>query len=123
VSETVEMERYCLNCKEETVHVLHYADGLLKEGRCTRCGSVFSNKLKLMEVYGENLMKRMLSKPLRLAEELREHPAETLMGLPGRAIRKPFKEAARIADLLESEESEAADDGDAEEESEGAGES
>jgi len=121
VSETVEMERYCLTCREETVHVLHYADGLLKEGRCTRCNEVFSNKMKLVEVYGENLMKRVLSKPLRLAEELKEDPAGTLMGFPGRALRKPFKEASRIAELLESEETEE-DDAD-KEESGGASES
>jgi hypothetical protein len=121
VSETIEMERYCLTCKEETVHVLHYADGLLKEGRCTRCDEVFSNKMKLIEVYGEKLMKRVLSKPLRLAEELKEDPAGTLMGLPGRALRKPFKEASRIAELLESEEAEEDDGGD--DESGGASES
>ena len=107
MSETVETERYCLTCRDETLHVLHYADGFLKEGRCTRCDSVFNNKLKLIEVYGENLMKRVLSKPLRLAEEFKESPAGTLLGLPGRALRKPFKEASRIAELLESEEDEA----------------
>ena len=123
MSETVEMERYCLTCREETVHVLHYADGLLKEGRCTKCDEVFSNKVKLIEVYGENLMKRVLSKPLRLAEELKEDPTGTLMGLPGRAIRKPFREASRIAELLESEESEAEDDEADGEESGGASES
>jgi hypothetical protein len=68
--------------------------------------------MKLIEVYGENLMKRVLSKPLRLAEELKEDPAGTLMALPGRAIRKPFKEASRIAELLESEEEEEDDDAD-----------
>ena len=120
MSDTVEMERYCLTCREETLHVLHYADGLLKEGRCTRCDSVFNNKRKLIEVYGENLMKRVLTKPLRLAEELQEHPKETLLGLPGRAIRKPFKEVARLAELLESEEGEEEPD---EEESGGAEES
>ena len=106
MSETVEMKRYCLTCRNETLHVLHYTDELLKEGRCTICNSVFNNKRKLIEIYGENLMKRVLSKPLRLAEELHEHPKETLLGLPGRAIRKPFKEVSRLAELLESEESE-----------------
>ena len=106
MSDTVEMERFCLKCKEETIHVLHYTDGLLKEGRCTSCGSSFRNRMKLLEVYGEQLMKRVLSKPMRLATELREHPKETLLGLPGRVIRKPFKEASKIAHLLEKEEKE-----------------
>ncbi len=105
MSETVETERFCLDCKKETIHVLHYADNLLTEGRCTECGSVFRNNVKLLEVYGERLMKRVLTKPLRLAAELKEKPAETILGLPGRAIKKPFKEASRIAHLLEHEES------------------
>ena len=86
MSETVETGRFCLDCKEETLHVLHYTDGLLKEGRCTKCGRVFRNKIKLLEVYGEKLMERVLTKPLRLAAEIKEKPAETILGLPGRAI-------------------------------------
>ncbi len=104
MSEAVETGRFCLDCKEETVHILHYADDLLKEGRCTKCGRVFRNRIKLLEVYGEKLMERVLTKPLRLAAEIKEKPAETILGLPGRAIRKPFKEAHRLADLLEEEE-------------------
>ena len=110
MSETVETGRFCLDCKEETLHVLHYTDGLLKEGRCTKCGRVFRNKIKLLEVYGEKLMERVLTKPLRLAAEIKEKPAETILGLPGRAIRKPFKEAHRLADLLEEEEADKADE-------------
>ncbi len=108
MSETVETERFCLNCKEETIHVLHYADDLLKEGRCTKCGRVFRNRVRLLEVYGEKLMERVLTKPLRLAAEIKEKPAETILGLPSRAIKKPFKEARRLADLLEGEEADKA---------------
>lgn len=105
MSGTVEAERFCLECKKETTHVLHYVDDLLTEGRCTECESVFHNNVKLLEIYGERLMKRVLTKPLRLASELKEHPTETILGLPGRVIKKPFKEASRIAHLLEREES------------------
>ncbi len=108
MSKTVETGRFCLDCKEETVHVLHYAHDLLKEGRCTKCGRVFRNRMKLLEVYGEKLMERVLTKPLRLAAEIKEKPAETILGLAGRAIRKPFKEAHRLADLLEDEEADKA---------------
>ncbi len=104
MSDTMEMERFCLKCQEETLHILHYSNGLLKEGRCTNCGSIFRNRVKLLEVYGEQFMKRVLTKPMRLAAELREHPKETILGLPGRVIRKPFKEASKIAHLLEKEE-------------------
>lgn len=106
MSKRVEAEKYCLDCKEETTHVLHYVDDLLKEGRCTKCGSVFHNKMKLLEVYGERLMDRVLSKPLRLAAEIKENPTETILGLPKRAVKKPFEEMFRIVDLLEEEESE-----------------
>lgn len=110
MSETVETGRFCLDCKEETVHVLHYADDFLKEGRCTKCGHVFCNRIKLLEVYGEKLMERVLTKPLRLAAEIKEKPAETILGLPARAIKKPFKEASRLANLLEEEEADKADE-------------
>lgn len=104
MSKAVEAERFCLECREETMHVLRYANDLLKEGRCTKCGYVFRNRVKLLEVYGERLMERVLTKPLRLAAEIKENPTETILGLPGRALRKPFKEVSKLADLLEEEE-------------------
>lgn len=104
MSESIVMERYCLECREETEHILHYADGLLKEGRCTKCDSSFSNRVKLLEIYGEKFMERVLTKPLRVAEELLDDLTGTIRSLPERVIKKPFREASRLANILDHEE-------------------
>ncbi len=104
--EKLEVERLCIRCRKETVHHLVYVDGMLKEGTCTGCGRHFHNRTQLLEMYGEELLKRIATKPIRLAKELLEDPVDTIKHIPGRLLKKPFSEAKKLEEIIREEEKE-----------------
>ena len=98
--------RYCLNCREESEHVLIYLDHYLKAGRCTCCGEEFNNRENLLNVYLHDMFERILSKPFRVYQEVDVWPTPskrqitTYNQLIKRALGKPSREFQNLSQIL-----------------------
>jgi len=98
---------YCLHCAKETEHIISYAGDLLKSLRCQECGmEITLDRKQLLEEYATESIKRILTKPHRLTEEMRQDLAAFLASLPIRILTKPYRIAREIMDVLKEGEEE-----------------
>jgi len=60
--------------------------------QCEECGlEVSFDHVKLFALYGEDLVKRVLTKPLRLSEEYEKDLFAFVSSIPFRIITKPYR--------------------------------
>ncbi|MCS7241803.1 MAG: bh protein [Candidatus Caldatribacterium sp.] len=82
----------CLACQRETRHRILYQAGIVKSIVCEECGLGISlDRAKLVALYGEQLVERILTKPQRLTEEYRRDLVEFFSTIPFRIITKPYR--------------------------------
>ena len=98
---------YCLHCHTETPHTLTYAghplsgDSYLRKIKCEDCKTVIElDRIKILELYGKQVVKRVLTKPSRLTKEIRDDLTNFIKSLPIRIITKPYRTAKEILEIV-----------------------
>jgi ribosomal protein S27E len=82
---------YCVRCKEETEHTIVYLNQQISHIECNVCGRhIYINIDITHEVYDE-FLKRIISKPVRMTEDSKEHLSTFLLSLPSRIVSKPYR--------------------------------
>lgn len=90
----------CTACEEDSEHVVVYAGRFVSEIKCTRCGAV--TRLDVSEEYLPDLRQRIASKPARLLRRLRRDPGEIAISLPRRTLSKPKRMAEELRTVRRS---------------------
>jgi hypothetical protein len=92
----------CLSCQRETMHRVLYQGGIVRSIICQECGlEVGLDRAKLVALYGEQLIERILTKPQRLTEEYRRDLFEFFSTIPFRIITKPYRMLKEFESLCE----------------------
>lgn len=82
----------CLACQRETKHRVSYQGGIAKSITCQECGlEIGLDRAKLVALYGEQLVQRILTKPQRLTEEYQRDLVAFFSTIPFRIITKPYR--------------------------------
>ncbi len=92
---------YCIHCEKETLHELTYVGDELQKIKCLTCGmEMFFDKKKLLLVYSEDLVKRILTKPGRISKEAFGDLSEFLKTFPLRILTKPGRMVKEMKELF-----------------------
>jgi len=92
---------FCHSCDKETAHSVEYVSGILKRIKCEECGySLDISREKLLKYYTEEVISRFVSKPDRLTEEVRKDLSHFVFSLPFRLLSKPYRVAKELRDIL-----------------------
>jgi len=93
---------YCIHCEKDTLHELTYIADELEKAKCLECGmEIKFNKEQLLMVYSKDLVKRLLTKPKRVADEAFSDLSDFLRSFPVRVITKPRRMIKEVKDLLD----------------------
>lgn len=90
----------CPECEEQTLHQLHYADDVLHEITCTRCGRARYGHHHPIGGYLHELQRRIATKPRRMYGEISTVPARVCT-LPARIISKPARVVREFIEVLQ----------------------
>lgn len=94
-------ELFCIKCDKETVHEITYVGERLKSIRCSECGRTTTiDRKELVKYFTIDMIDRVISKPHRVTEELRNDLQHCIKTLPARIITKPFRTINEIRELL-----------------------
>jgi len=88
------MEAYlfCVNCEKDTPHEIEYKEGQISKIICHTCRiTVEINQEFVNKHFKEEFAKRVLSKPVRMTEEMEADLSGFLKSLPTRVISKPYR--------------------------------
>ena len=95
---------FCLHCNKDTSHIIIYKDRYLEDIKCSICGNeIRINREKLLETYTADFIDRLLTKPHRLTEEIKNNLSQFLKSIPIRILTKPYRMAKEIGDILHQE--------------------
>ena len=102
VDERYEVELYCARCHRATAHVVAPGTGKLSRVLCVVCGrAVAVDTLQFMEQYVDGVVRRLLAKPFEITTEFWRSPREFITSLPGRALTKPLRVAAELRTTMD----------------------
>lgn len=89
---TMEAYLYCVNCDRETLHEVEYRNDQIHKVTCSECGmSLQMDQHYINRHYKEEFVKRVMSKPVRMTQEMQEDLNSFLKSLPFRVITKPYR--------------------------------
>ncbi|HSV31248.1 MAG TPA: hypothetical protein VLH40_04395 [Atribacteraceae bacterium] len=92
----------CLRCQRETQHRITYSSGVVKTILCEECRlEIKIDPIKLLALYGEDLVKRVLTKPGRITEEYEKDFFTFFLNIPFRIATKPYRMFKEIRSLKE----------------------
>ena len=95
----------CLHCDRPTEHVITYVGDRLSSVTCRECGTSLSvDRQKLAERMAADAVERLLTKPKRITEEIRNDLAGFLASLPIRIVTKPYRLAREVIDAVTEED-------------------
>lgn len=95
--ETIETKLFCLHCQKEVPHEIHYFGVALSSIRCKECDTEIKlDRKRVLEVESLEFADRILTKPIRLTEELRKDLTHFLSTLPIRIATKPYRMAKEM---------------------------
>lgn len=81
---------YCIECGEETTHIIKYLGDRIRSVQCEKCKSkVELDRRELMTVFTEDFIDRVLTKPKRFTVELVKIIAPLIPFLPKRLMKEP----------------------------------
>lgn len=84
-----EADLTCSACGVEGPHELLYLSEHLRASRCTNCGKTHRFAGSIYAGYARDLVDRTSRFPYRFVRKTLGHPT-TVLGWPGKALRKPF---------------------------------
>lgn len=79
----------CMSCGQDAGHEVVYVGRFVTRIECSHCGAQTS--LDISEEYLPDLRDRISTKPRRLASRLRDHPLSAAVSMPGRLVSKPLR--------------------------------
>ena len=95
---------FCLQCNKDTSHIIIYKDRYLEDIKCSICGNEIKiNREKLLETYTADFIDRVLTKPHRITEEIKNDLSRFLKSIPIRIFTKPYRVAKEIGEMLHQE--------------------
>ena len=104
---TLKGKLYCLYRQKETSHTFTYAgnplfgESYLRKIRCEDCKTVIElDRIKILELYGKQIVKRLLTKPVRLTKEIRVDLTNFIKSLPIRIITKSYRTAKEVLEII-----------------------
>jgi len=98
--EEIKTSLTCLRCQKDTLHRVVYQGGMIRAIRCEECGlEVSFDQTKLLALYGEDLVKRVLTKPRRLTEEYERDLFTFFSSIPFRIVTKPYRMLRELESL------------------------
>lgn len=90
----------CTSCGQDAGHEVVYAGRFVTQIECSHCGARTS--LDVSEDYLPDLRERISSKPRRLASVFRDHPVSATTSMPGRLLSKPLRMLEELRTVLRS---------------------
>ncbi len=100
----IEVELFCTHCNEDTISEVVYYDSKIESIRCTSCGRILGLDYdKLLEHYKYDWVKRIITKPHRMTDELRKDLYDFIKHLPVRMLTKPKRIHEEVEKLRELE--------------------
>ncbi len=97
----IDTELFCLHCDKECAHTITYAGQYLSRVRCKECGTEIElDRTRIMENYATETLERILTKPIRVTEEMRKDLTAFLASVPIRIMTKPYRMAKEIMDVI-----------------------
>ncbi|WP_143008798.1 bh protein [Halanaerobium congolense] len=100
--EKVETYLHCVQCDEETEHVVIYLDDEIKSIKCKKCDRVSGiDKKELFELYTVETVEHILKEPLKLNEGIKEDGSKFLFSFSKRLLTKPYRVIKEVFELLE----------------------
>ena len=104
MSNKIKTELFCLHCDEETLHTITYSGKYLHKIRCGKCGTEVSlDRKRILETYTVDTIDRILTKPHRVTEEMREDLTTFITSLPIRILTKPIRLAKEFIDIVKED--------------------
>lgn len=79
----------CTVCEREAEHEVVYAGRFVTQIVCTHCGAV--TRLDVSQAYLPDLRDRITTKPRRLASVFRDRPVDSATSMPRRMLSKPLR--------------------------------
>ncbi|SFL56210.1 hypothetical protein SAMN04488054_102159 [Salibacterium qingdaonense] len=87
----MQADLYCIQCREETPHVIQYINEEISTITCRRCSRVVDIDIDIMNELYDEVYQRITTKPARLSKESREDLSHFFFSLPSRVISKPYR--------------------------------
>ena len=89
---TIDASLFCTGCNQETEHQIEYLNGKITSITCMACGSsVHMDHGSMSSYYKEEVINRLLTKPVRMTREMQNDLNGFLKSLPHRVITKPYR--------------------------------
>ncbi len=83
---------YCSWCLREAPTLITYMGDSIVKIECQSCGHIYRiSKAALYSCILSEWEKRALTKPLRLAKEMKNHPSRFVLSFPFRVLSKPLR--------------------------------
>ena len=93
----------CSWCFKEALTNITYIGDCIAKIECENCNHVFEvSRTVLYSYLISDWEKRGLTKPVRLAREIRKDPSHFIIGLPFRVISKPLRMAKELVESYDS---------------------
>jgi sugar phosphate isomerase/epimerase len=100
--ERYEIELHCGRCRRTTSHLVAVGERSLSRVLCIACGrAVVVDTLRFMEQYVDSVMRRLVAKPFEITTEFTRSPRAFFTSLPSRMLTKPFRVAAELRTTMD----------------------
>ncbi|HHZ16887.1 MAG TPA: hypothetical protein PLJ33_01180 [Peptococcaceae bacterium] len=107
----IECDFYCNGCHQEGPHFLVYSNDVLIRSECQNCGrEVPFHEEALLKLYAKDMVKRILTKPKRLNEELKQDLRHAILTLPVRIITKPYRIVREVEEVVDEKKGKATEE-------------
>lgn len=88
----IKVDLLCSTCNEETPHTIVYKEDLIAQIACDRCHcGITLDEKKIRQDAQTDLLKRVVTKPARMTEEIKKDLGLFLKSMPVRIISKPYR--------------------------------
>lgn len=87
----MEAKLFCIQCNEETEHIILYINNEITSVKCEDCQREVGIKVDIMKEFYKELYEHISTKPTRLSEEYKQDLSKFLSRLPIRIISKPYR--------------------------------
>lgn len=98
---------FCVNCDEEVMHSVHYIGNSLRSIQCEKCGrKIEIDRRRLTTVFAEDFLNKILEKPHKISEDMKEAFILMTPFIPKRIFREPLKVMKEIVEVLKKKDNE-----------------
>ncbi len=98
---------FCINCDEEVMHSVHYIGNSLRSIQCDRCGKKIEiDRRRLTTVFAEDFLNKILEKPHKINEDMKEALGVMAPFIPKRLLKEPLKVMREIVEVLKKQNEE-----------------